>query len=442
MNPLMETSKRLPSPVSTRLVFWSIAVLCLVNVNHFLNMTIGTGWPATLALAICCAFLCLTVRFPWWRTLGSPGVLLLAALIFYLFIGLCVAPATRVIWFGTDPTFPLRIGLAVLTVLATARGAFVILHQVGVERLLKGMLAVVSVTCLLILATPLLLDYVYTMPRHLTVLKWITQDRFIGTFADPNMAGVVCSYAVVVALSLLGSGQRPWYPGLVLILGTAAGILTFSRATILTLAIVFVLFFRLPSRKSRPQQSSVVKWMIASVTSVIALLATNLEHLPLKITQIKRLMWFTNIDQFSKTRFELWSLALSEIATAPFFGSGLMRFHYLKDAPLCSSLYPCGAHNSYLMLWGEAGIIPLLLFLLAIGSLLWTSLTLPQSSATRAVTGWTVVFALACMGFHGVPYSPWHNFMLGLSCALLTQARRESYGWKSAPRPVPVPVKS
>lgn len=442
MNPLMETPKRESSPYLTMVAFWVAAITVLVNVNHFLNMTIGTGWPATLGFAICCILLCLVVPIPRQQVLGLPGFLILAALIFYLFIGLSVALLTNVAWYAVDPAFPLRIGLAILTVVATALGASVTLQQVGVERLLKGVLVILTATCLLILATPLLVEYVYTFPPHLRDLRWILLYRFAGTFANPNMAGIVCCYTVVLALSVLESGRHRMVAGVGLILGSTAGVLTFSRTVILMLAGIFMLFFLSSTLRRRQQRSFVVKRTISLMMGVAVLAVVNLEHLPMQKPQFERLNWinFMLLPNMLPRHVDLWFLSWSQITESPVFGHGIMRFHYLKDSFRCRDSQACGSHNSYLMLWGEAGIIPLFLFLLAIGSLLWMGLRLPEPLVASVVTGWTTVFALACLTADSIPYLLWHDFIIGLSCALGTQARRESRRRKLAAQPTFTPT--
>ena len=440
-NPLMETAEPRPLPLSTRFAFWSVAVLLLINVNHFLHMTVGTGRLATLALAACCTFLCLVIRSPLRQVLGLPGFMLLAALASYLFIGLSAALVTEAIWYAMDPAFPLRIGFAALIVVATALGAFVTSRRVGVDRLLKGVLVILSITCALILATPLLLEHIYTMPFRFADRQFQALYRYMGTFTSPTLAGTACCYTVVLALSFLKNSRHRTYPIVGLILGIAGGILTLSRTAIVTLGVIFVLFLWLSRPRSRQNQSFVPRQGILLGTGILSLLFVGLLNTP-HGEYFERLLWSVNIDGAKDVRFQqIWPIALSQIAESPVFGHGLMRFHFLEGAPLCRLGLVCGSHNSYLMLWGEAGIIPLLLFLLGIGLLLSTSLTLPQSLATNVVTGWTVVFALACVARDGVPYFSWHNFILGLSCALAMQARRESQGLRSDPQSTSAPTK-
>ena len=76
--------------------------------------------------------------------------------------------------------------------------------------------------------------------------------------------------------------------------------------------------------------------------------------------------------------------------------------------------------------WGEAGIVPLVLLLLFVGALLRMRLVLPKSIAIDTVTGWTLVFAVECMSTDDVPFFAWNAFIIGLSCALVTHAVRES----------------
>ena len=430
MNPITESrNRRLSAPRPARLAFWLVAVATLVNFNHLANMTVGTGWFITIGLTLCCVFLCLLVRIPLRQALGLPGFLIVATLISYLLIGLSVAFVTDTVWYSTDYTLPLRVGLAPLIVVATALGSSAALRRVGVERLLKVILAILAVTCILILATPLLVDHLYTLPLHLRDVSEIASFRFIGTFANPNIAGTVGCYTVALALSLLGSGRYGKFSMLALFLSSAAVILTFSRTALLTLILILLFFLGPLGLNLRLKQAFRRIWLAAVlIVGGVVLLGVNLEHLPVQEKQLHRLMWiFTGDPDDEPMRFKLWLYGLSQIAESPLFGHGLTRFHAMEGSLICRLDAPCGVHNSYLMLWGEAGIIPLTLFLLFFSRLLlWTYLTLPNSVAANTVASWTLVFAVACMSSDNEVYSVWNAFILGLSCALAMHAARES----------------
>ena len=66
----------------------------------------------------------------------------------------------------------------------------------------------------------------------------------------------------------------------------------------------------------------------------------------------------------------LWRLGFQKAMEAPVFGHGLEALAYMDGAPIAHHGRPLGTHNLYLTLLGEAGIVPLLLFLSAIVLLL------------------------------------------------------------------------
>ena len=129
-------------------------------------------------------------------------------------------------------------------------------------------------------------------------------------------------------------------------------------------------------------------------------------------------------DSSISERQELLVLAPDETAKSPLFGNGLGTIHSLDRAPSSSQGIPQGAHNLYLILIGEAGIIPLVLFLLFLGSLMRLRLTASKSVARDAVVGWAIVIGLACMASHNILAMRTVDFLIGLSCAMVAGYRR------------------
>ena len=413
-------------------VFWLVAIATQINFNHVSNMIVGTGWFVTLGLALCGAFLVLAVRVPFRRALGPPGYLIAATMIFYLVIGISVALITDAEW-RADPRLSLHVGLALIVIVASGLGAWVVLQRIGAEMLLARILAIKAVMCILILATPLLVEHLYhSMAPH---YREISQFRFSGTFSGPNAAGIAACQAVVLALSLLNSRYRR-FARWVAILGSVAVIMTFSRAAILALALVVVFFlWSSTSDVHSGRRRSATVWLVPMVIAgMLGLAAISLEHLPLVEEQLARIKWIvnSNFSEIDNYRFRIWPLAMSLIAESPLFGHGLSQFHSIEYAPVgCNhgrlgESIVCSAHNFYMILWGEAGIVPLVLFLLFIGALLRIRLVLPKSIAGDTVTGWTLVLAVESMTTDDVPFFPWTAFIIGLSCALAAYVARES----------------
>ena len=418
-----------------RFAFWLLAVATLSNWNHLANLTVGRGTYVNLGLALCCAFLFLVVRLPLRRALGIPGFLIVAVILSYLFIGLSVALLTDFAWYAMNPTLPFHVGLAVLIIVATALGASALLPRIGVERLLKGILAILAVICILILATPLLVDF-YMPPARLSDVVDIAPNRFTGTYINPNMAGMVACYAAGLALAFLNAGRYRTFAVLVMILSSAACLLTYSRTVFFTWALLLLLFLYFSTFNLYRKGTFLGVTLAMAFGAVFFLSISNVERfLALTPDQFNRLMSMKTLD-FSgnyapNVRWGLWDLGWSRITESPLFGHGLMRFHHLEGAGVCQFGFTCGVHNTYLMLWGEAGLIPPSLFLLFLSSLLWKRLTLPRSLAMDAAVVLIFVFAMASMSTDGTVYFFWHAFILGLSCAMAAHATRESRGWRS-----------
>lgn len=418
-----------------RFAFWLLAVATLSNWNHLANLTVGRGTYVNLGLALCCAFLFLVVRLPLRRALGIPGFLIVAVILSYLFIGLSVALLTDFAWYAMNPTLPFHVGLAVLIIVATALGASALLPRIGVERLLKGILAILAVICILILATPLLVDF-YMPPARLSDVVDIAPNRFTGTYINPNMAGMVACYAAGLALAFLNAGRYRTFAVLVMILSSAACLLTYSRTVFFTWVLLLLLFLYFSTFNLYRKGTFLGVTLAMAFGAVFFLSISNVERfLALTPDQFNRLMSMKTLD-FSgnyapNVRWGLWNLGWSRITESPLFGHGLMRFHHLEGARVCQFGFTCGVHNTYLMLWGEAGIIPPSLFLLFFSSLLWKRLTLPRSLAMDAAVVLIFVFAMASMSTDGTVYFFWHAFILGLSCAMAAHATREARGWRS-----------
>ena len=413
-------------------MFWLVAIATQININHVSNMVVGTGWFVNLGLVLCSIFLVLSVRTPLRRTLGLPGYLIVAALVSYLVIGGGMILVTNSEWRMENHRLPLAVCFAIFVIVASALGASAVLRRFGIEYLLARILVIKAIVCILILANPLMVEYLYhAIPEY---YRGVSSTRFSGPFYGPNHAGPAACQAVALSLSLLSSRHRG-FAFLVAILGSAAVILTFSRAAILILVLVFLFFLwsRIPSRYTQLRTSAAL-WLVSIVViGSVVLILINLKHLPFEDAQISRLEWIVNPTKSGPyaSRFYIWPLSVSYIAESPVLGHGLSQFHHVEGAPVChggptNDHIPCGTHSTYLLLLGEAGIIPLIFFVLFIGSLFRAYLTLPKSMAIATVTGWTIILAMESMFSDDVPFHPWNAFIIGLSCALVMHVIRGS----------------
>ena len=238
--------------------FWTLAVIALTNLRsvHFgglPQLQIIVAW-ATLAL---CAVLLGVVGTrsviawrrsgslaPIWRTLGgTPGTLLFTAFAAYVAIGAAVLGSEAIR--EPDMAGRLRNHVLFLGVLAAATaGGRAMLDQIGAERLLKGVLAVLVASCAIILASPVLRDVGILAPYRIPF-------RLTGAFDDPNDAGLVACMTVALAVASLTNGGPRALGWLGLVAGVAASLTTASRTALVVIGALAVAFLLMSGRGKR-----------------------------------------------------------------------------------------------------------------------------------------------------------------------------------------------
>ncbi len=190
----------------------------------------------------------------------------------------------------------------------------------------------------------------------------LVNGRFGGILLNPNTAGITCMLGMALSYSIKNTWWRMIGQGIF----TFAGILTLSR----TFIVVWFLINFLAVLKSK-------KNLIAPVIGSIALilLFTFADNKNFATDRFDALTsFFTEGEIKSKTlghdtRDQSWSLYYELIYDKPFFGNGFLSFQRpSRGLP--------GAHNSYLMIIGESGFLPLLLFLGILVYLLKNSIAL------------------------------------------------------------------
>ncbi len=392
------------------LAFWMLAVMMLLNVRglHLWGSPVIMSYAVALA---CCLCLVVLVGARWWLAGGTSGVLLLAAVASYLVIGGTVAVAD-----GSDAGKDLlRQTFFLLVIVASLLGGRSVLERVGTEALLKGMLVVLTASCLVVLASPILSGLGvlpgYRLPFRLT-----------GTFTDPNDAGFIGCMTAALAMALLGGVRRrvPAYLGLTAGCGAVLG--SFSVSAVFVLGVLFAFFLLFNGRERR---GPIVRWLFASyLLGSFAYLTVNLTTITShgeqqeKIDTVVAILSGEGMSGVRTNRPFLWEVALTKALESPIVGHGMGRLHSLPGGPISYRGKPEGVHNVYLMLVGEAGIVPLWLYCLFLFSLLRFYWITPNSLARPVIVGWAVVMALFGVTFHHWLTLGAYCFLAGLSCAL------------------------
>lgn len=245
-----------------------------------------------------------------------------------------------------------------------------------------------------------------------------------GLFASPNLAGVhVCFTLALTLFFTLNSKRFFWFFLACIPLVFYAGVLTFSKATLITQLLILILFFSYNFSQLFKVKISVRRRFLLSVVVVVGGViyfipaikeyAENLQYVQLKRLEETLGLLSGEINEENTTdRSGLWEHALSLIAANPITGYGTGCFYTLPG--LSSNL---GVHNTYLMVWGEGGITALLALLITVISAMYRSffwIKLPSYSFLAISIGFVVFVQM-----YGAAHNGLNNSEITCMVALL-----------------------
>lgn len=395
--------------------FWALGVLCLLSANDVAAMGFGPPLAASAVMvSACLPAVAALVRTGPREVLGTPGLLLLACLVSYAGVGIVVA-----ILSGTEASamdYLRKVSFSILIVTAAAVGGRVALRRLGPTRFLMGILLILAASCTLMLASPWLWNIVPNPPE-------VGAYRFFGLFANPNKAAVTASFGVVTALALLRHGRFRLLTHGVLLVAVVAVIGTISRMAIIALPILLLGSLFSSRRAELRRLFGALAVFVIVVVGVAIGFGTDLFE-ERQIERFRALPELAAPDTIGDPSFiarrELMQLGLEQWLESPVVGSGLGSFHGLETAWINAEGDLMGVHNQYLLILGEAGFLPLMLFLSFLAVTLHAGFRKGRAWALGAVSGWGAVVSLFSLGSHNLLLH-WHvNFMFGLMCAVMT----------------------
>jgi len=222
--------------------------------------------------------------------------------------------------------------------------------------------------------------------------------RASGLFANPNGAGLAANYCLGLALTCLFLDKK----GLVLWIGIVsasiyASVITFSKAAILVTVLLLLLYpgfllfsFLKTSFYQKVKLVSIGVIFISSIGFTVVKLQNYLGSLDYhQLQRIEHTVALLSGEINEKTTSErsfLWEKAWNRIADNPIFGYGLESFHRFPDSGL-------GVHNSFLMIWGEGGIISIFLFVSFLGLLVVGAFKLKSKIGSALILGLVLIFS-------------------------------------------------
>ena len=184
--------------------------------------------------------------------------------------------------------------------------------------------------------------------------------RYAGFYINANVAGFICitGYASTYGLKNVGTKL------IVQFLFTLAGLLTFSRTFIVIWLVINLISLKINIRNIRIFGLGFL--IVGSLFFIDEMVGLNNPRFE-QLRSILNNEEVSTEDLNADSRSDTWALFYDQILDSPLIGNGYGSFSGKEG-------YDMGVHNSYLMILGEAGIIPFVLFVAYIGYLLAMSL--------------------------------------------------------------------
>ncbi|MBC6997984.1 O-antigen ligase family protein [Cytophaga sp. FL35] len=175
--------------------------------------------------------------------------------------------------------------------------------------------------------------------------------RYSGFYLNPNAGGFIC----ILGYSLTYVLKNKKFKLMAQLIFTIMGLLTFSRTFILLWVIINLISIKISIKNTNK--------LIFGIVILFTLMAYN-SFLPVKNDRLTQLTGLLSGDTTAAqdlnegSRFETWQKFYGFVMEKPILGHG---FNSFDGGGLGGFL---GAHNTYLKLLGEAGIIPFIMLLI------------------------------------------------------------------------------
>jgi O-antigen ligase len=222
---------------------------------------------------------------------------------------------------------------------------------------------------------------------------------------NPNNAALIMNLAIPLAWFLLVQSERRLERIaflIVVVASVAAVILTGSRTGAIVLVVAMTYIFV----GAEGKRAKIAAFVIIALT-----IGFTAQSAPVEIKGRLATIVLAISEGSMANRTTVWQLGLQEWVQVPFQGFGLASFSTVT----AETFWGASAHNTFVSITVEQGLIGLLLFLLMIGVILWAIWRLPW--ATRALV--LALFVMLALGLSTITWEMRKQFWLLLSILLM-----------------------
>lgn len=271
----------------------------------------------------------------------------------------------------------------------------------GVRSVLSALQIIFFINCIAVLNDRFIVNY-FNIDRP--------EERASGFFDNPNEAATMALYYIILIAST--AKKIDLWTVLKFSVALAALLLTFSKTGMLLFIGLTVMF--LCVRRLYGVLAMAVFGAVAMLPVIHFIVSVN----PLDMTDEQVLRIEQVLDIFSgevdnKTttgRVELWKIGIDRISKTIPLGTGIGTYHRMDGSGYIDLEGNwLGVHNTFLMVLGESGLVPFLIFLGFLFVLIRTALS---GMAPVTMVGFVVVFISDMFVGHGVLTTRLHDLML------------------------------
>jgi hypothetical protein len=389
-----------PVPLSigiADIAMWLMAAACILNLNGFMAMMFGVGQTFSLAILACALIL---FAMGWKHLFRDKTVVLyLAALMLYI-IGSVLASGFR----GVEIE-PELVQFYLVSVIVISGAFCYTAMQTDIRRL--ELTYDIGKWLLVIACVATLFSGPITRLYQVEVVS--ANYRASGLFANPNEAAIIA--ALGVAAWVAKPSARLWVQVIALGICAAACAMTLSRTGILALFAIMAVF------AWRKRSLGMTVAVILGVLSfpLLAGLALQFPAVESNLAVYRRLsevagFFSGQIDgDTTAGRTELWAVAIQNLPNSLPFGAGMKTYHFMEWMRSPQGVWQ-GAHNTFIMLLGESGIIPFVVFMIA------TWMLFRRANAFPGFAFALMFFAILnidMMFSHNILTMRYHNYLIG-----------------------------
>ena len=420
-------------------MFWTLALLRVFELPE-LPLVLPSVNRVFFLLKIFCIVGILFfsgARAPW--RLGMPAALFMASSATHLIIGggLALLQFSPLKLNALQSTIREHVA-ADMAFVALVLGARVVIDKWGVDKTLRALLLVLVLACVVVIGLPFWLWAGFPQIPG----SFFHPTRYFGTFTTPMSAAFAAGSTVAIGMTMLDQRRVARISAFALTVGPLSAVAPLSKSGVVGFLAVVAFFLIVGGRVRRRR---ILAWMgIAAIAGIMVFVSLDYDFLEtsqvIRIAEtIQLLSGNTDTDVLS-WRGHMFGLAWDEYVKSPMLGLGYGEMLSLDRAPIggIHTLHQLGAHNHYLTLGAEAGIVPVLFFSMALFSLLRPLWTLPNSWATYAGASVGILLFLLSLAESRVNFWSSSMFIVAVCCALVADAadkHRRSLESKTIARP-------